>query len=395
MNNNNFNPESLTEEQQEEFKKQQEKALRPPLFDDNQKAYNDDIDFSGIKISQYPKEEKWYKELEDKLKKYVKSKPVNRIRFKNDVMHPRDYEYIVNNFIALYNQNENPKMRLLRQGKNEKQIINMSVVSYKAHFFVEFPERESYHAYEIGVGIERDVKKPGRFKFDENIVECKFVGAVGLSDIKFGVPNDMLKKQQNIRFYKDTDKYGNYKFMFNDNEIASILSEQSGKVRKITESDKTGVKNVPVGTKRDIYQNRFQRGEPPKEPKYVPEKIYTQPSKSEGKLRIGNKCMEVDTFGKIVPRNCEDEIEARFKYQDNKLKYKEKCVAYHADGQLDFIPCDNPVSCKPNSTLNNCMDFKFVKYGGLEIYGNNSCLNPNKNTWIGEPCENSGKADII
>ena len=32
-----------------------------------QKAPNDDIEFSGIFLKQYPEEEKWYKELQDKL----------------------------------------------------------------------------------------------------------------------------------------------------------------------------------------------------------------------------------------------------------------------------------------------------------------------------------------
>ena len=145
-------------------KEDKEKETLPPIvYNDNQKAYNDDIDFSGIKISQYPKEEKWYKELQSKLKKFVKSEPIKMTRFKNDVMHPRDYEYIVNNFIALYNQNESIKMKLLRQGKNQKQIINMKYVDYQANFFVEFPKRESYHGYEISIRVQRDATKNKMF----------------------------------------------------------------------------------------------------------------------------------------------------------------------------------------------------------------------------------------
>lgn len=374
-------------------KNKKKKSDKIPLtFNDNQKAFNDDIDFSGIKLEQYPKEEQWYRELQMKLNKFKKAKEIKGYP-KKDVMHPRDYEYIVNNFIALYNQNESIKMRLLRQGKNMKTIINGKIVDYKVNFFVEFPNRKSYHGYEISVHLQRDATKNKTFKFDNSLIDIKFEGVIGLSDISYGVPND-LHNQNNIRFYKDTDKYGNYKFMFNDNEIQNILQSRSGKVREIVESDKTGIKNVPVGTKRDIYQNRFQRKEPPKEPKYVPDKIYTNPSKLTGKLQIGNSCLDIDSFGKIVPRPCEDDI-VKVSYKNNQIKIKNKCLSFHSDGKIELLNCNNPNSCKPNTNLNNCMNYKFIKYGGLEIDGNNSCLNPNKNTWIGENCEMSSKADII
>ena len=362
-------------------------------FNDNQKAYNDDIQFSGIKLKQYPKEETWYKELQMKLNKFKKTPEIKGTE-KLDVMHPRDYEYVVNNFIALYNGNSNPKMRLIRQGKNQKKYINGRYVEYKAHFFVEFPERKSYHSYEISVQVIRDAKKNKMFKFENGIIDVKFEGVVGLSDVKYGVPND-INKSNNIRFYKDTDKYGNYKFMFNDNEIASILSNRSGRVDAIKESDKSGVKNVPVGTKRNIYQNRFQRGQPPKEPKFVPTKIYTQPSKKEGKLQIAGKCLHKDSFGKIVSRPC-NEANMKISYKENRLQSEGKCLSFHADGNIELLKCDNPSNCKPNTDLNNCMDYKFIKFGGLEIDGNNSCLNPSsRNSWIAEKCETSGKADIV
>jgi hypothetical protein len=369
--------------------------IKIPPFNDNQKAYNDDIEFSGIKLSQYPKEEEWYKTLENNLNRFKKSNPI-KVKFeKTDVMHPKDYEYIVNNFIALYNQNNTIKMKLTRQGKNSKKIVNGKVVNYKANFFVEFPERKSYHAYEISVEIERDATQNKSFKFDNNIVNCKFEGAIGLSDIQFGVPNDINNNNKNnIRFYKDTNKYGEYLFMYSEPEIKSILAKKQGQLKQIDEIDKTGVRQVPVSTNRNIYSNRFQRHKPPKEMKFVSKKLYTNPSKMQGKLQIGNKCMSVDTFGKIVPRDC-TETDVEFIYKNNNLKYKNKCLSFHSDGNIEFLNCDNLSSCKPNTDLNNCLNFKFIKYGGLEIDGNNSCLNPNKNTWIGETCEMSAKADII
>lgn len=360
-------------------------------FNDNQKAFNDDISFSGIKLKQYPKEESWYKELQGKLDNFKKKSEIKGSSIK-DVMHPRDYQYIVNNFIALYNGNQTPKMKLLRQGKMEKNYINGRYVEYKVNFFVEFPERKSYHAYEIHIHMIRDASNKN-FQFDSSIVNVKFEGVVGLSDIKYGVGND-ININNNLRFYKDTDKYGNYRFTYEDPQIKSILKNRSGRVDAIEETDKTGVKNIPVGTKRNIYQNRFQRGEPPKEPKFVSKKIYNIPYKKTGKLQIGNKCMHIMPNGKIEPKPCSVDT-TQFTYEKNKIKSKGKCLSYHADGNLEMLSCDNPSNCKPNTTLNNCMDFKFIKYGGLEINGNNSCLNPSRYTWIGENCEMSGKANII
>ena len=360
-------------------------------FNDNQKAMNDDIDFSGIMLKQYPKEEGWYKELQNKLNGFRTANKIEGSSIK-DVMHPRDYQYIVNNFIALYNRNQTPKMKLLRKGKNEKNYIDRKFVEYKANFFIEFPDRKSYHAYEIHVHLIRNAADKD-FKFEKNIVNVKFEGVVGLSDIKYGVAND-INNNNNLRFYKDTDKYGNYRFTYEDPEIASILKNRSGRVDAITESDKTGVKNVPVGTKRNIYQNRFQRGEPPKQPKFVPTKIYTMPGKKKGKLQLGNKCVDILKNGKIVPMAC-NEVKTEFLYDKNRLKIKDKCLSYHSDGNIELLKCDNPNNCKPNTTLNNCMNFKFIKYGGLEIDGNNSCLNPSRNTLLGEKCEMSGDANLV
>lgn len=353
----------------------------------NQKAYNDDIEYSGIFLKQYPKEEEWYKELSDKLKRFKKGEPINhKISVKNDVMHPRDYEYIVNNFVILFNQSEKPVMRLIRQGSNKKSIIDKIIVDYVVNFFVEFPNRESYYGYEIMVHVQRNATSKQKFQFDNSIVDVKLKGGSGLSDVSYGVPND-IKNKDNIRFYKDTNQYGEYLFMFNDAETKQILSEKGAKFDE-------SVKGVPVVTGRDILQNRPQRNIKRSGPKYVSEKTYIQPSESKGKLRIGNKCMSIDSFGKIVPRDCNEDSLTQFEYKDNKIKHKKKCLSFHANGNLELLACDNLNSCKPNEDLNNCMNFKFIKYGGLEIENNNSCLNPKKNTFIAEPCNMSGKSDI-
>ena len=311
-------------------------------------------------------------------------------------MHPRDYEYIVNNFIALYNQNNKPYMKLVREGNSKKNIYNSLIVDYKVNFFVNFPNRKSYHAYEISVNIQRDVRKSKSFKFENSIISAEFKGVMGLSDVQYGVPNDITNRN-NIRFYKDTNKYGEYLFMYNDKDIKNILNKKSGQVDVIEETDKTGVKKIPVGTRRNIYQDRFQRNQKLKDPKYVPENIYTQPSKTKGKLMIGNKCMDVNGAGKVVSKNC-DFVKTEFEYVNDRLRYVDKdgnkCLSYHADGNLELLTCDNIHTCKPNEMLNNCMDYKFIKYGGLEIKDNNSCLNPRQNTFIGEPCLTSSNADL-
>lgn len=352
-----------------------------------QKAFNDDIEFSGIFLKQYPKEEEWYKELASKLIKFKRGDPVkNIINIRKDVMHPRDYEHIVNNFVILYNQNEKPVMRLVRDGENEKNIINKVIVDYKVNFFVEFPNRESYYAYEISVNIQRNASSSQKFNFENSIVNVELKGGSGLSDVKYGVPND-LNNKNNIKFYKDTNEYGEYLFMYNDDEVKQILSERSGKVDE-------SIKGVPVGTSRNIISNRPQRNAPVEQPKYVPTKVYTQPVKTTGKLQIGNQCMRVDELSdKIVASNCEEGSE--FVYSGDNIKYKNKCVSFHANGNIELLGCDNLNACKPNESLNNCMNFKFIQYGGLDIDGNNSCLNPSQKTFIAEPCDMSGKANII
>lgn len=359
------------------------------------KAHNDHIDFSGIFIKEYPKEEKWYKKLQQKLNKYKRKSEIKSRTIKTDVMHPRDYQYIVNNFIALYNQSEDDKMRLVRGGKMIKKIINGKIVDYQAHFFVDFPKRKSYHSYEISIHLQRDATRNNSYNFESSIINAKLNGAIGTSDISYGVPND-INNNTNVRFYKDTNKYGNYRFMFNDKQTQAILKKQSGKISKINETDKTGVKTVPVGTKRNIFSNRYQRGEPPKQPQYVPEKIYTKPSKMEGKLQIGDKCFGTHpSFDKLSHVDCDSKNAIKFKYEDGKLKHKDKCLSFHHDGNMEFLKCNNPSSCKPNSELNNCMKYKFVKYGGVEIDGNSSCLSPSGITWKGEKCDGSPRADLI
>lgn len=369
--------------------KNQDKKLPIGKYDDfNSKAYNDDIPFSGIKIQQYPEENTFYKELQNKLQKYVKLTPTKSNIVKKDVMHPRDYQYIINNFIGLYNQKENPKMRLARQGNYIKEIINNKIVNYKANFFVEFPNRKSYHAYEISIELERDATKNKLFKFENSITKLEFIGSVGLSDIKFGVPND-LNNNNHLRFYKDTNKYGEYLFMYKNDEIQNILKEKNSKVDK-----KNGEQQIHIGTNRNIYQNRFQRNKPPDTVQFISKNLYTQPNKTKGKLQIGSKCLGKDIFDNIVPMDCNDVTET-IEYKNNKLIMNNKCLSFHSDGKIDLLNCNNPNSCKPNTNLNNCMNYKFIKYGGLEIDGNNSCLNPEKYKWIGENCETSAKANII
>lgn len=363
------------------------KELNPKFSEiNNQKAHNDDIDFSGIFLNQYPEEEAWYKDLQGKLSKYKKKDEVNKIiNFKKDIMHPSDFEYITNNFIALYNQYEKPVMKLIRGGLQEKNIINKVFTEYKANFFVEFPNRKSYYGYEIMVHLQRDVRSKEKFKFENTIVDVKLKGGIGLSDVSYGVPND-IQNESNNRFYKDTNQYGEYLFMYNDNEVKQILQDRSGQVDE-------SIKGVAVGTGRNIISNRHQRGKTPVQPKYVANKIYTEPSKSKGKVKIGGKCIEIDPFfNKLIPGDCENGIE--FEYSKNKLKHKNQCLSYHADGNVELLGCDNLDSCKPNESLTNCMNFKFIKYGGLEIDGNNSCLNINKKSFIAEPCDMSSKADI-
>ena len=97
---------------------------------------------------------------------------------------------------------------------------------------------------------------------------------------------------------------------------------------------------------------------------------------------------------KLVPGKCETGIDFEYDSVKNNLKHKDKCLSYHADGNMELLGCDNLNACKPNEDLNNCMNFKFIKYGGLEIDGHNSCLNVNKYTFIAEPCEMSSKADL-
>lgn len=351
-----------------------------------QKAFNDDINFSGIFLKQYPTEEEWYKELQNKLSKFkriemLKESEIKQV--KKDVIHPRDYSFIVNNFIMLYNRNETPKARLARQSSSEKNIINNRYVEYKVNFFVEFPNRKSYYGYEIQIHLLRDATQNKNFKFENSIINVELKGGVGLSDILYGVPED--KNEKNVKFYKDTNEYGEYLFTFKDNEIKQILKEKSGQVNE-------PIKGVIVGSGRNVIQNRPQRHQYKKQPEYVPKRTYTQPSAPKGKLRLGGQCLSINSFDKIVTRNCEDAKE--FQYDNMKLKHQDKCLSYHADGNLELMSCDNLNRCKPNEDLNNCMNFKFVKYGGLEIDGNNSCLNPNKNTFIAEPCDTSANADL-
>lgn len=353
---------------------------------------NEDVPFSGIRLSEYPDEKKWYEKLDKKLKQLKAKSSVDVKQEKKDVMHPRDYNYIVKNFLALYNEKFTPKMKVLRPGKSIKKIINMRYVDYQIHIFVEFPNRKSYYGYEIMVRVQRDASKNAIWSFSDNIIDVQLKGAVGLSDLKFGVPVD-LKKNNSLRFYKDSNQYGEYKFTFKDEEVKKILEKGSGKVQQINESDKKGEKNVLVGTKRNIYTERRQRGEMPKPPRYVPARIYKQPQKKEGRLQIGYNCLDLKN-GKIVANPCRN-VKLKFKYENNKFKHQGKCLSYHKDGDMELINCDSINQCKPNETYNNCMNFKFIKYGGLEIMDNNSCVAQNKGTIITEQCDQAPRINMI
>ena len=365
------------------------------LLEKFQQAINTDTNMTGIFIKQYPEEEQFYKELEDKFKAYSSIEGVKKIiSQRRDVMHPLDFEYIANNFVALYNLNETPKMKIVREGSMEKTILNKFIADYTITFFVEFPERKSYYGYEIMIKVQRNAKNKS-FTLRENIVKVELKGALGLSDLSFGVVNRNLHNQKNIRFYKDTNKFGEYLFMPSNDETKNILQSKGAILdanqKRLANSGKTAPKNS--GPK--VIQGRFQRGEPPAQAKFVPERAYTQPSKNKGKLKIGSYCIGTSSNDKfrMIPKNCDDDLTLEFEYKNHQLKNKDGCLSFQRDGKIELVPCDGLDTCKPNDE-GNCKKFKFIKYGGLEIVGKNNCLNNDGSSFVQEPCNMSASSDI-
>ena len=359
------------------------------LIEKYQKAINTETQMSGIFIKQYPEEEQFYEQLKNKFKQYIKKEPIKDIKTKRrDVMHPLDFEYISNNFVGLYNLRESPKMKLIREGMMEKTIINKNIVDYKITFFVEFPERKSYYGYEIAINVQRNAMDKS-FTLEPNMTNVELKGALGLSDLTFGVVNRNLDNQKNIRFYKDTNKFGEYLFMPSDSETKNTLKAKGAILEENQQRANASIKNS--GPK--VIQGRFQRGEPPQKPKFVPQRIYTQPSKNIGKLRIGGQCIGESLANKsrLLPKNCDNSL--TFEYKNDQLKTKDGCLSFHRDGKIELVPCDSLDTCKPNEE-GNCKKFKFIKYGGLEIMGKNNCLNIDNSSFVQEPCDMSARSDI-
>lgn len=211
-------------------------------------------------------------------------------------------------------------------------------------FYSEFEENHirPFNIFIIFI-FEKEGEEHKYLDIKSNIAFIKILGSKPASDISFGTDYELLKGKM-INIFKEKP----LKLILNQSRINNYLNKRE-----------------------NITKDKYERGFPLKKFETI-EPLLLQPKK-DIKIQIGDKCI-TDKNNKIIMINCEEA--KKYKYNGLNIKNKNnQCLSYHNEKDLSFIPCNIDSKCKVNSEINNCKDFKFRKYGSLEIDKLDLCLN--------------------
>ena len=259
----------------------------------------------------------------------------DRMKVKND-----DYLRHIKNFIRMYNENNKHKMAYIKKSIGFKYILGDEVLKIST-FFGEFEDFENAKAQNIFFITLDNRKKPIGFR--DTIVFTRIIGQWALSDVILGKD----KGEMDIQFY-DLFKDDDVRFLLDENIIKDILAN-----------------------KEYISNYYYQRGFPKREFKtFDPEVVQ---SRKDIKIQIGDKCMIAENNNLSFGR-CSNAT--KFNMENGQIKYKDNCVSYHENGEVDLIDCDAPTECSISG--GNCNKFQIRRFGGIEVVGTDKCLNSTK-----------------
>lgn len=249
---------------------------------------------------------------------------------------------LIYNFITLINENSESRINLVKYSLNAA-IEDNRYVTYMISFYSEFEENHirPFNIFIIFI-FEKGTDDYKYLDIRSNIAFIKILGSKPASDISFGTDYELLKGKM-VNIFKDKP----LKLILNQSRINNYLNKRE-----------------------NVTTDKYEKGIPLK-PFETIEPLLSNP-KDEIKIQIGNECIS-EQNNKLIMTNCENA--KKYKYDKLNIKNKDNlCLSYHNEKDLTFIPCNIKSVCKVNNEINNCKDFKFRKYGSLEIDELDLCL---------------------
>ena len=311
------------------------------------KKNKDNLTDYGLQIN-----EKKEKELINKYES-IFNKFINKRTLLNEINKNKKTKYIpeelkkelIYNFITLINENTKVKINLVKYSLNAA-IEDDTYITYMISFYSNFDENHirPFNIFIIIIFKKKtdDIKN---LNIKNNIAYIKILGSKPTSDISFGTDYKLLKSKM-INIFKDKP----LKLIYNQSRINNYLNK-----------------------KENITKDKYERGFPLKKFETInPVLIFP---KNNIKIKIGEKCI-TDKNNKVFTTKCEEA--KKYKYDGLNIKNEyDYCLSYHYNKNLSFIPCNINTKCEYKSDMNNCKNFKFRKYGSIEIDGLNKCLDEN------------------
>lgn len=312
----------------------------------------------GIDLSNEPNDKKIILSKKPLLEKLINNKinlkNIDKSKLKIIPLSLRYKIKLINNFINLYNENNEKKINFIKSSlsirlkSNDKNIFLIS-------FYTEFEDMKNIRPFNIFfIALSNDLNLYNKIAYID------IIGTKSHSDISFGNESSFLKNRF-INIFKEKP----LEIILNQNKINNLLNN-----------------------KEYISKDSYERGFPEKKfdivnPIYLNKKELT-------KIKLGNKCFDIKN-NKLILNDCEKS--KKFTYNNNKIIDNNKnCLSFHNNNNLTFVPCDLENKCNNDNIINNCNEFKIRKYGGIEIKNINKCLNKNLNL---DECYKSDKVNFL
>lgn len=275
-------------------------------------------------------------------------------KYKRQNVGNNNYLRHIKNFILLYNENNKNRMKYIKKSIGFQYVLGNQILKIST-FFGEFENFKNAKAQNIFFITLNNRVKPYNFK--KSIVFTRIIGQWALSDVILGKD----KGEMDIQFHD----------IFKDDDVRFLLDEKI-------------VKDI-LDNKEYITNFYYQRGFPKRKFKtFDPEVIV--PTKAS-RIKLGDKCLRA-SGDKLHFGHCNKATS--FDMKDGKIKYGDKCVSFHENGELELIDCGAPTEC--GASGGNCNKFAPRKFGGMEIVGTGKCLNSTKYT---SECYNAERVKLL
>jgi len=295
---------------------------------------NDDKDIYEKKFIQIIK--KSLKKLENKK---LNLKKIERKNIKNLILKNNEIEYIINDFIQLYNQNNKNRMNFQRKSLGVKLNLNDKDNIFFISFFSEFENYIHIKYFNIFfICITND------YNIKDKILFVDILGSLAQSDVL------------NANSFKDIK--GDFINIFKDKPLEFILKQNE--INKLLE------------LRLNPTLDKYQRGILPNYVYKTNKIINIDTGSKKIKIKMNGKCLNQKN-GNIILDNCEES--KKYIYDGKHIIDDGYCLTYHNKKNLSFTPCKTEEICSMSNKINNCKTINLRKYGSLEFKEINKCLN--------------------